>query len=125
MSEEETKVIEIAVAYHRAWTTGDWDSAEEHLAGDILCHAPSGTMEGKDAVRSFMKPFADSLTASTLLAAYGADHEALIMYDTANRSVSSAPAAELYRIENDHIVQIRIIFDRLPFALARGDVVAV
>jgi hypothetical protein len=45
------------------------------------------------------------------------------MYDTATRAVASAPAAELYRVRGGRITEIRIIFDRLPFALARGDVI--
>jgi len=125
MTEMQAKAIEIAAAYYRAWTTGDMNGAAQQLAVDVICYAPSGTIEGRDAVKSFMAPYAASLTDSTLLAVYGTDHEAVIMYDTANRSVPTAPAAELYRIRDDHIAEIHIIFDRLPFALARGDVVAV
>ncbi|MGO4250623.1 nuclear transport factor 2 family protein [Paenarthrobacter sp. RAF54_2] len=125
MSEKQARAVEIAVAYHRAWTTGDLDSAIKHLAEDVTCHAPSGTMRGSAAVRAFMEPFAATLTKSALLAAYGSDDEAILMYDTANRAVPSAPGAELYRIHNDQIAEIQIIFDRLPFALARGDVVEV
>jgi ketosteroid isomerase-like protein len=125
MSEKQAKAVEVAVAYHRAWTSGNLDSAAKRLSEDVMCHAPSGTMYGRDAVRAFMEPFAASLTSSTLLAVYGTDDEALLMYDTANRAVPSAPGAELYRIRNDQITEIHIIFDRLPFALARGDVVRV
>ncbi len=122
MTEKEAGAVEIAVAYHRAWTTGDMDSAAKHLAEDVTCHAPSGTFNGRAAVRAFMEPFAASLTNSKLLAAYGNDNEAILMYDTANKAVPSAPGAELYRIQHGRIAGIHIVFDRLPFALARGDV---
>lgn len=125
MSEKQARAVEIAVEYHRAWTAGDLDSAAKHLAEDVSCHAPAGTIHGRDAVRAFMQPFAASLTESRLLAAYGSSDEALLMYDTANRVVSTAPGAELYSIQDDQIAEIHIIFDRLPFALARGDVVRV
>jgi hypothetical protein len=125
MSEKQARAVEIAVAYHRAWTAGNLDLAAKHLAEDVTCHAPSGTINGRGAVRAFMEPFAASLTNSKLLAVYGTDDEALLMYDTANLAVPSAPGAELYRIQNDEIAEINIIFDRLPFALARGDVVGV
>jgi len=125
MSNSQAAAVKIAVEYHQAWTTGRLDAAAAHLADDVICHAPSGFIEGKAAVRAFMEPFAASLTQYTLLAAFGTDEEALLMYNTANRAVPSAPGAELYRIQNDQIVEIRIIFDRLPFALARGDVVEV
>ncbi|MDR6989908.1 ketosteroid isomerase-like protein [Paenarthrobacter nitroguajacolicus] len=122
MPGKETTGVGIAVAYHRAWTAGDLDSAAKHLTENVTCHAPSGTFSGRAAVRAFMEPFAASLTHSTLLAAYGNDSEAILMYDTATSAVPSAPGAELYRIQNDRIAEIHIIFDRLPFALARGDV---
>jgi len=101
------------------------DSAASYLAPDVVCHAPAGTLNGREAVRALMEPFAAMLTASELLAVYGDDHRALLMYLTASCTVPNAPGAELYRIEDQHIVEIRIIFDRLSFALARGDVVGV
>jgi ketosteroid isomerase-like protein len=115
--------IDIALAYHHAWTSGDLDLAMSYVADDVVCDAPPGRFTGAAALRGFMGPFAGTLTSHDLLAAHGDDSSALIMYDTANRAVPSAPAAELYRVRDGHVVAVRIIFDRLPFALARGEVV--
>lgn len=123
MTGETTSAMDTAVSYYRAWTSGDIDGAMSLVADGVTCHAPPGTLTGMPALQAFMGPFAASLTRSELLAAYGSDDEALIMYDTANPAVASAPGAEFYRLEDGRIVEIRIIFDRLPFALARGDVV--
>jgi hypothetical protein len=70
-----------------------------------------------------MEPFANMLTSSELLAAYGDEKSALIFYDTANPAVASAPAAEYLQVQDGRITALRIVFDRLPFALARGEVV--
>jgi ketosteroid isomerase-like protein len=123
MTETSHSAVDTALAYHRAWISGDLDAAMAHVADDVICHAPAGMMNGVEALRAFMGGFAGSLTGSQLLACLGTDAEALIMYDTATQAVSSAPGAELYRVEQGRIVELRIIFDRLPFALARGDVV--
>ena len=123
MTEQQTPAVDTALAYHRAWTAGDLDTALEHVADDVVCYAPPGTLTGTEALRGFMRPFAASLTSSTLLAAFGDGDQALVMYDTANLAVPSAPGAELYRVQGGRIAEIRIIFDRLPFALARGEVV--
>lgn len=123
MHEQQLTAMDVALAYHRAWTSGDLDAALLNVVDDVICEAPPGTLTGTAALRGFMGPFAASLTRSTLLAAFGDDDQALIMYDTENPAVSSAPAAELYRIRDGRISEIRIIFDRLPFALARGDVI--
>jgi ketosteroid isomerase-like protein len=118
-----TQATEIALAYHRAWTAGDMDLAMKYVAEDVVCEAPSGRMHGTEALRAFMEPFAGTLISSEVLAVHGDDIAAVIMYDTANPAVASAPAAELYRVRHDHVTAVRIIFDRLPFALARGEVV--
>lgn len=123
MTDNKGAAVDISVAYYRSWTAGMLDSASSYLAENVICNAPAGELNGRDAVRAFMEPFAASLTGSTLLAAFGADDETLLMYSTGNDAVPSAPGAELHRVQDGQIVEIRIIFDRLPFALARGDVV--
>jgi hypothetical protein len=115
--------MEIALAYHRAWTSRDMDTAMKYVADDVVCDAPPGRLTGVTALRGFMEPFANTLTSSQLMAAYGDDRGTVLMYDTSNTAVASAPAAELYQVREGRITAIRIVFDRLPFALARGDVV--
>lgn len=114
---------QIALAYHRAWTSHDMDAAMEYVAEDVVCDAPPGRLKGAAALRGFMEPFANTLISSELLAAYGDESRAVLVYDTANPAVTSAPAAELYEVRDGHITALRIVFDRLPFALARGEVV--
>ena len=114
---------EIALAYHRAWTSGDMDLAMTYVADTVVCDTPPGRLTGASALRTFMGPFAATLTSSELLAVFGDESSAVLMYDTANPAVASAPAAELYQVRDGHITAVRIVFDRLPFALARGEVV--
>ena len=114
---------QVARAYHRAWTSHAMDEAMTYVAEDVVCHAPSGRLTGAAALRGFMEPFADMLTSSELLAAYGDESSAVVIYDTATARVASAPAAELHQVRDGRITAVRIVFDRLPFALARGEVV--
>ena len=123
MTETSYPAVDTALDYQRAWTAGDLDAAMSRVADDVICHAPAGAMHGVEALLAFMGPFAGSLTVSRELACCGTDVEALLMYDTSTATIASAPGAELYRVEQGRIVEIRIVFDRLPFALARRDVV--
>lgn len=41
------------------------------------------------------------------------------MYDTETVQVAEAPGAELHTVSDGRILTLRIIFDRLPFDLAR------
>lgn len=111
--------LQIALAYHQAWTSGDLDTAMTHLADDLVCLAPAGRMDGAAAFRGFMAPFVQGLVGANLVACFGDETTAALFYDTRTRLVADAPGAECLTVEGGKITQLRIIFDRLPFDAAR------
>jgi len=111
--------LQTALAYHRAWTSHDFEQAMTYIADDIFCQAPAGAIEGAEAFSGFMGPFTEILTASRLIAAFGDDEKAVVMYDTDTVPVRDAPGAECVTVRNGKIIHMRIIFDRLPFDTAR------
>jgi hypothetical protein len=111
--------LSVALAYHRAWTGNDFETAMAYIADDIVCDAPAGRLEGAEAYRAFLGPFAQSLVSAELIAAFGDDQTALVMYDTETIPVKSAPGAECVTVKNGKITYSRFLFDRLPFAAAR------
>jgi ketosteroid isomerase-like protein len=119
MTEDSTTAVQIALAYYQAWTSHDFDRAMTYVAEDIVCHAPAGRYEGAEAFRGFMGPFVQIVTRSHLIAAFGDDKTALLMYDADTVPVPDAPGAECVTVTNGKISQIKIIFDRLPFDAAR------
>jgi hypothetical protein len=119
MPEEESAALRVALAYHRAWTSKDVELALTYVADDLVCDAPAGRIDGRDAYRDFLAPFARSLISTTLIAAFGDEDKALLMYDTSSALVASAPGAECLTVRNGRITYSRFIFDRLPFAAAR------
>jgi ketosteroid isomerase-like protein len=110
-----TDALSVALAYHEAWTRGHLDEAMAYLADDIVCDAPAGRIEGVGAYRAFLGPFARTLVRAELLAAYGDDDRAVVVYDTETTRVRSGPAAEWVTVEDGRITYSRFIFDRLPF----------
>jgi hypothetical protein len=119
MNENRGAALQTALAYHQAWTSGDFELAMSYVAPDIVCLAPSGRLDGADAFRAFMGPFAQILTSSRLIAAFGDDETAVVMYDTDTVPVKDAPGAECVAVSDGKIRHMRIIFDRLPFDAAR------
>ena len=59
------------------------------------------------------------LRTSRLIAAFGDDQTALIMYDTETVPVPSAPGAECVTVTGGKITYSRFVFDRAPFDAAR------
>ncbi|MGI8680754.1 MAG: nuclear transport factor 2 family protein [Mycobacteriales bacterium] len=119
MTWKSSPALDTALAYHRAWTSHDFDKAMTHVAADIVCDAPAGRVEGAEAFRAFMGPFAQIVTGSNLIAAFGDDETALLMYDTETIPVRNAPGAECLTVHGKKITHIRIVFDRAPFEAAR------
>ena len=113
------RALDTALAYYQAWTSHDFERAMTYIAEDIICQAPAGTLEGAEAFRGFMEPFAQILTRSDLIAAFGDHQKAVVMYDTDTAPVSNAPGAECVTVSDGKITHMRIIFDRLPFEQAR------
>jgi ketosteroid isomerase-like protein len=119
MTEPTSPALRTALAYYQAWTGHDLDKAMSYVADDIVCDAPAGRLEGADAYRAFMAPFVQILTGSKMIAAFGDDTTAVVVYDTETVPVKSAPAAECVTVTDGKITYSRFIFDRAPFQAAR------
>ena len=119
MTEATNPALDVALAYFHAWTGHDLDKAMEYVADGVVCDAPAGRLEGAAAYRGFMAPFIQMLTGSELLAAFGDDEQAVVVYDTETVLVKSAPAAECVTVRYGKIAYSRFIFDRAPFDAAR------
>ncbi len=119
MTEGGQAALETALAYHRAWTSHDFERAMTYVAEDIVCQAPAGQLDGAAAFRDFMGPFVQIVTSSKLLAAFGDDKIAVLIYDTDTVPVKDAPGAELLTVTDGKIRHMRIIFDRAPFDAVR------
>ena len=119
MTEHSSPALQVALAYYQAWTSKDVAAAMRHLADDIVCDAPAGRIEGVQAYRQFLGPFAQMLISTELLAAFGDQTKAVLVYDTGTPPVASGPGAECLTVRDGKIVYNRFIFDRLPFEAAR------
>jgi hypothetical protein len=119
MTEKTSPALQVALAYHQAWTGKNLDEAMTYIAEDIVCDAPAGRIEGVAAYRAFLEPFAQMLTSAELIAAFGDEERAMVMYDTESVLVKSAPGAECVTVQNGRITHSRFVFDRAPFQAAR------
>lgn len=115
-TETKTDAVETALAYHRAWTTGDLDGAMTHVANDVTCQAPGQNLTGKDEYRAYIGGFSQMVTGLTDVAAFGDDEHVVLFYCPHTAVTSTAPAAEHFTIRDGLIVESWLVFDRLSFA---------
>ena len=121
MADNPSPALQVALAYYNAWTNKDLDQAMTYISQDIVCEAPAGRIEGAEAYRAFMGPFTQILVSSNMIAAFGDEHTALVMYDTETLPVKSAPGAECITVHDGKITHSRFLFDRAPFEAARTE----
>lgn len=108
--------LRTALAYHRAWTSGDLDGAMAYVADDVFWRAPGEDITGKDAYRDYLGGFLRVFTGSTDVAAFGDQERALLFYYPHTDITSTAPAAEHLTIRDGQIVENLLVFDRLSYA---------
>ncbi len=111
----QSAALETALAYHRAWTSGDLEGAIAHVADDIVCRAPGGDITGKDAYGGFLGGFAANVTGLTDVAAFGDEEHVVLFYYPHTAATSTAAAAEHFTIRDGQIVESQLVFDRLSF----------
>jgi hypothetical protein len=90
-----------------------------HVASEVVREAPNGRIEGIEALRQFMAPFAQMPTSSDLIAAFGDDETAVLVDNPHTTLVANAPSAECFTVEDGKIVHDLLVFDRTPFDAAR------
>jgi ketosteroid isomerase-like protein len=116
MTETNGKALTIARTYFDAMANKDVDKMMSVSADDIVCRSPVGQTQGAAAFRGFQEGFARMIKKLTLVAAFGDDHDAVIVYDAETYPVASAIVAEHIIVTNDRIASTRVIYDATPFA---------
>jgi ketosteroid isomerase-like protein len=119
VTEEPSAALSTALAYYHAWTGKDLDRAMRYVAEDVVCENPTGRIEGLEAFRQFMTPFARMLTGSDLIGVYADADTAVLVYNPHTTLVADAPSAERFTVRDGRIVHDLLIFDRTPFDEAR------
>jgi ketosteroid isomerase-like protein len=121
MTEHQGRALQVALAYYEAWASKDLEGTMSFIADDIVCDAPAGRIEGARAYRGFLESFFKLLKRAELIASFGDDKTAMLLYDNETVPVPSAPSAAHFTVEEGKVTRVRFIFDRVPYeAAARG-----
>lgn len=111
-----SSALEIVLDYHRAWTSGEIDTAMSRVAEDVVCQAPGEQVNGKDAYRAFLAGFAPALTGLSDVATFADDDRVALFYYPHTAATSSALAAEHFTVRDGKIAENLLVFDRLSFS---------
>ena len=116
MTKTNGKALEIAHSYVRAIANKDVDTILSISTGDVVCTSPIGQTTGIERFRAFHDGFARMLTNLTVLAIYGDDTQAVVVYDAETHAAPHAVVAELIKVKDGKLASTDVIYDATPFA---------
>lgn len=91
MTEHQGRALQVALAYYESWASKDLGGTMSYIADDVVCDAPAGRIEGAGAYRGFLESFFKLLKRAELIASFGDDETAILLYDNETVPVPSAP----------------------------------
>src|SRR5690348_2220507 len=116
MTETNRNAFSIAQTYIRAIASKNVDAIIAISADSVVCTSPIGRITGTQKFREFHDGFARMIKKVTVLATYGDDEQAVIVYNAETHPVPSAVTAELIKVKNGKIASTDVIYDATPFA---------
>ena len=117
------KTLEIVRAYYDSWSQGEarYDEARlrRALHSRLVFESPIGKRTTLDDFLPGLARFAKTVKGFSMLQLIGSGSEAAAIYDCAlTAPVDQLRCAEVFRIEGEQIVSIRLVFDATPYKSA-------
>lgn len=117
MNEQSTPAA-LARAFTLAWTGHDLDAAAAFVADDVTYDGPIAHLRGKAEYMEGLARFARAVTGVEIIATFGDDTQALIMYELATGPFGDLTGAELLTFRDGKIRSDRLAFDTYRVRLA-------
>jgi ketosteroid isomerase-like protein len=116
MNNTNGKALNIARSYVNAIANKDVELILSISAEDVVCTSPIGQTKGIERFRAFHEGFARMITNLTVLAVYGDDEQAVVLYDAQTYPVPHSIIAELIKVKDGKLTDTHVIYDATPFA---------
>ncbi len=111
--------LAVARSYHRAWTNGDLEAAGAQLADDLAIEVPINAYAMKQDFLRAVGSTRQMTSKLELLAEFGDDAEALLLYDL-TLPFGVMRVAEHFTVRDGRITRIRQIHDTAAVRAALG-----
>lgn len=119
---EHTTPVAVARAFTEAWTGGELDAAATYVAEDVVFDGPLGHVDGKNTYLESLRGLTTALavTGARVVAAFGDDAQALIMYELLTDRFGALTCAKLLTVRDGKIASDRLTFDSYEVRKGQG-----
>lgn len=111
--------LAIARAFTEAWTSHDLATAANYVAEDVVFDGPFVHLIGPTAYIEGLTAFAQGVTGMQIVAAFGDDDQALIMYEVHGSRFGALRCAECFIVKDGKIQTDLLTFDSYPVRQSR------
>ncbi len=116
MTDKRGKAVTVVRGYFDAMASKNVKGIMAVTADKIVCDSPVGQLSGIQAYRGFQEGFAKMIEKLTLVALFGDDVQAVLIYVADTLPVKGAYVAEYLTVKEGKITADRVIYDGSPFA---------
>jgi limonene-1,2-epoxide hydrolase len=108
---ERDETLDVVRAYHRAWTSRNFDEAGRYLSDDLVTDVPLNTYADGAEFLAAVRGFGQLVAGVDLIAEVTDGAEAVLIYDIATEPVGTLRIAEHFTVADGRITQIRHVHD--------------
>jgi hypothetical protein len=108
---EPTTPLDIAIAFTEAWTHKDMAGAARYVADDVEFEGPLQQSTGTGPYLKGLTGLARDVTGFRMIAAFGDDHQALLMYDLTTQTFGTLTCAKHLTVHDGKIQRDKLAFD--------------
>lgn len=108
--------VKKAEEYYKLIGENNVEGIKKYLAPNVRFYSPLAILEGKEAVVEATGNFMNAITALKIRAKFGAEDQAMIVYDVDIPGITNNfPGASLLTFRDDLIVRIELFHDASHF----------
>ena len=112
------QTLSVVRAYHRGWTSKNFDQAVRLLAPDLKVEVPINDYPTAESFAQALAGFGALIQSVTLLAELAKENEAMLLYDMDVARLGKLRVAEHFTVADGKITRIRQIHDTAPVRAA-------
>ncbi|ESY70563.1 MULTISPECIES: nuclear transport factor 2 family protein [Mesorhizobium] len=116
---KQTAPLDIATAFTTAWTSHDLEKAASYVAEDVVFDGPMQKSTGKEPYLKGLTKLSQDVTGVRMIAAFGDDRQALLMYDLMTKSSGALSCAKHLTVSDGKIHSDKLTFDSKKLGSAK------
>ncbi len=106
-----SKPLDVALAFTHAWTSHDLETAKTLVASEVVFDGPMQQSTGIDPYFEGLTRLAESVKGVEIIAVFGDDEKALVMYDLLTGPFGRLTCAKCFTVLDGKIRKDQLTFD--------------